>query len=114
MENTSSHKPYYKPTHKFSDSFLLFCIQKKTWAATYTETMNRGSNKINETGNLAYKLVEMVALEFGDRTFLLHNNFSMTLSEQLTIINLLENSLSHLWRKEHHTLSLLMIQLIFY
>lgn len=44
--------------------------------------MNRGSNKIIETGNLACKLVEMiVALEFGDRIFLLRNNFSMTLSE---------------------------------
>lgn len=82
MGNTPPHTPCHKPTRKFSDSFLLFCIQKKTWAAKHTETMNRGSNKIIETGNLACKLVEMiVALEFGDRIFLLHNNFSMTLSE---------------------------------
>lgn len=82
MGNTSSHIPCHKPTHKFSDSFLLFCIQNKTWAAKHTETVNRGSNKITETGNLAYKLVEMaVALKFGDRILLLHNNFSMTLFE---------------------------------
>lgn len=43
--------------------------------------MNRGSNKIIETSNLDYKLVEMVALEFGDRIFLRHSNFSMTLTE---------------------------------
>lgn len=68
--------------------------------------MNRGSNKINETGNLAYKLVEMVALEFGDRIFLLHNNFSMTLSEQLTIINLLENSVPSVKKGTPHVKSL--------
>lgn len=41
--------------------------------------MSTGSKKIIETGNLAYKVVAMVGLEFGDGIFLFHNNFSMTL-----------------------------------
>lgn len=45
MGNTASHIPFHKPTDKFSGNFLLFCIQKNTQAARYTEAMQQGKQQ---------------------------------------------------------------------
>lgn len=79
----------YPSTNALISSLTTFCysaskiIQKQQDAL---RPRNKGSKKINGTGNSTYNLVEMVPLDFGDRIFLLHNNFNMILFGQLTII----------------------------